>query len=118
MSELNEFKSLLQSVERIVVTGNRRGKNAAGEMLQEAVYAQTDKDRLIFKLREKKVEEIVTALRCISTVGGHCIGRGCPYYEEERIPEELRGEFGDTLEGCNVDRIGLEAADVLEMFVL
>ena len=33
-------------------------------------------------------EEIVRALRCISTAGGENACEHCPYWKEEEVPEE------------------------------
>ena len=41
-----------------------------------------------------KNEEIVRALRCISTAGGENACEHCPYWKEEEIPEEERPIYG------------------------
>ena len=62
-----------------------------------------------------KTEEIVRALRCISTAGGENACEHCPYWKEEEVPEEERPIYGaDTMHSCDVDRVGLDGADLIE----
>ena len=62
-----------------------------------------------------KNEEIVRALRCISTAGGENACEHCPYLKEEEVPEEERPIYGaDTMHSCDVDRVGLDGADLIE----
>lgn len=62
-----------------------------------------------------KNEEIVRALRCVSTAGGENACEHCPYWKEEEVPEEERPIYGaDTMHSCDVDRIGLDGADLIE----
>ena len=62
-----------------------------------------------------KNEEIVRALRCISTAGGENACEHCPYWKEETVPEEERPIYGaDTMHSCDVDRVGLDGADLIE----
>lgn len=62
-----------------------------------------------------KNEEIVRALRCISTAGGENACEHCPYWKEEKVPEEERPIYGaDTWHSCDVDRVGLDGADLIE----
>ena len=62
-----------------------------------------------------KNEEIVRALRCISTAGGENACEHCPYWKEEKVPEEVRPIYGaDTWHSCDVDRVGLDGADLIE----
>lgn len=62
-----------------------------------------------------KSEEIVRALRCISTAGGENACEHCPYWKEEEVPEEERPIYGaDTMHSCDVDRVGLDGADLIE----
>ena len=62
-----------------------------------------------------KNEEIVKALRCISTAGGENACEHCPYWKEEEVPEEERPIYGaDTMHSCDVDRVGLDGADLIE----
>lgn len=62
-----------------------------------------------------KNEEIVRALRCISTSGGENACEHCPYWKEEEVPEEERPIYGaDTWHSCDVDRVGLDGADLIE----
>lgn len=62
-----------------------------------------------------KHEEIVRALRCISTAGGENACEHCPYWKEEEVPEEERPIYGaDTMHSCDVDRVGLDGADLIE----
>lgn len=63
-----------------------------------------------------KNEEIVRALRCISTAGGENACEHCPYWKEEEVPEEERPIYGaDTMHSCDVDRVGLDGADLIEL---
>ena len=61
-------------------------------------------------------QELVNALRCVSTAGGpmgDC--KKCPFYKTEPVPEDLVGEVGLTeWSSCDVDAVGLAAADQLE----
>ena len=62
-----------------------------------------------------KNNEIVRALRCISTAGGENACEHCPYWKEEEVPEEDRPIYGaDTMHSCDVDRVGLDGADLIE----
>lgn len=62
-----------------------------------------------------KNEEIVRALRCISTAGGENACEHCRYWKEEEVPEEERPIYGaDTMHSCDVDRVGLDGADLIE----
>lgn len=62
-----------------------------------------------------KSEELVRALRCISTAGGENACEHCPYWKEEEVPEEERPIYGaDTMHSCDVDRVGLDGADLIE----
>ena len=62
-----------------------------------------------------KNEEIVKALRCISTAGGEHDCEHCPYWKEEEVPEEERPVYGaDTWHSCDVDRAGLDGAALIE----
>lgn len=62
-----------------------------------------------------KNKEIVRALRCISTAGGENACEHCPYWKEEEVPEEERPIYGaDTWHSCDVDRVGLDGADLIE----
>ena len=62
-----------------------------------------------------KNEEIVKALRCVSTAGGENACEHCSYWKEEEVPEEERPIYGaDTWHSCDVDRVGLDGADLIE----
>ena len=63
-----------------------------------------------------KNEEIVRALRCVSTAGGENACEHCPYWKEEEVPKELRPIYGgaDTMHSCDIDRVGLDGADLIE----
>ena len=62
-----------------------------------------------------KNNEIVKALRCISTAGGGHDCEQCLYWSEEKVPEEERPIYGaDTWHSCDVDRVGLDGADLIE----
>lgn len=58
-------------------------------------------------------QELVSALRCVSTAGGP-IGdcKKCPFYKTEPVPEDLAGKVNLTeWSSCDVDAVGLAAAD-------
>lgn len=58
-------------------------------------------------------QELVNALRCVSTAGGP-IGdcKKCPFYKTEPVPEDLAGKVNLTeWSSCDVDAMGLAAAD-------
>lgn len=62
-----------------------------------------------------KNEEIVRALRCVSTAGNSSDCEHCPYCMEESVPAEMRDTFGaDVYHSCDVDRVGLDGADLIE----
>ena len=62
-----------------------------------------------------KAEEIIKALRCVSTAGREDDCARCPYWREENVPEELRPVYGaDTMHSCDIDRVGLDGADEIE----
>ena len=58
-------------------------------------------------------QELVNALRCVSTAGGpmgDC--KKCPFYKTEPVPEDLAGKVNLTAwSSCDVDAVGLAAAD-------
>ena len=58
-------------------------------------------------------QELVNALRCVSTAGGpmgDC--KKCPFYKTEPVPEDLAGKVNLTeWSSCDVDAVGLSAAD-------
>ena len=58
-------------------------------------------------------QELVNALRCVSTAGGpmgDC--KKCPFYKTEPVPEDLAGKVNLTeWSSCDVDAVGLAAAD-------
>ena len=58
-------------------------------------------------------QELVNALRCVSTAGGP-IGdcKKCPFCKTEPVPEDLAGKVNLTeWSSCDVDAVGLAAAD-------
>ena len=61
-------------------------------------------------------EKIIQALRCTSTPGGlyeDCTG--CPYYRKEQLDAELKEKLGvDTWPSCDVNKVGMDAADIIE----
>lgn len=61
-------------------------------------------------------KEIVQALRCTSTPGGptgDC--EKCPYWKTEQLTAEQKEKLGvDTWTSCNIDKVGLDAADLIE----
>ena len=61
-------------------------------------------------------KEIVQALRCTSTPGGlHEDCTGCPYYRKEQLDAELKEKLGmDTWPSCDVNKVGMDAADLIE----
>ena len=65
--------------------------------------------------RASAPEAIVRALRCTSTPNEDCIGRECPFYVEEDVPEDMARELGRIQwPGCDVEAIGMAAADLIE----
>ena len=62
-----------------------------------------------------KNEEIVKALRCVSTAGSSPDCEHCPYWMEESVPAEVRDMVGeDVFHSCDIDRVGLDGADLIE----
>ena len=63
-----------------------------------------------------KPKKLVKALRCISTPGKptrDC--EMCPYYRRENLNNELKEKLGtDTWTSCDVDKVGMDAADQIE----
>ena len=61
-------------------------------------------------------EDIIRALRCISTPGGPTgDGKGCLYYRAEHLSVELKEKLGtDEWCSCDIDKIGMDAADRIE----
>lgn len=63
-----------------------------------------------------KEKEIVQALRCTSTPGGptgDC--EKCPYWKTEQLTAEQKEKLGvDTWTSCDIDKVGLDAADLIE----
>ena len=61
-------------------------------------------------------QEIVQALRCISTPGDHTSNcEQCPYWKKEQLNGRLKEKLGtDTWTNCDIDKVGLDAADLIE----
>lgn len=61
-------------------------------------------------------KEIVQELRCTSTPGSlHEDCTGCPYYRKEKLDAELKEKLGvDTWPSCDVNKVGMDAADLIE----
>ena len=61
-------------------------------------------------------KEIVQALRCTSTPGSlHEDCTGCPYYRKEQLDAELKEKLGvDTWPSCDIDKVGTDAANLIE----
>ena len=61
-------------------------------------------------------QEIVQALRCTSTPGGptgDC--EKYPYWKTEQLTAEQKEKLGvDTWPSCDVDKVGMDAADLIE----
>ena len=63
-------------------------------------------------------KQIVDGLRCAATYHGDPVCDGCPYLGTETVPDSLRGlTKNDTWDSCDVDRIALDAADLIEELV-
>ncbi len=59
--------------------------------------------------------EIIKALRCILTAGGEHDCEHCAYWKREEVPEEEQPKYGtDAWCSCDVDRVGLDGADLIE----
>lgn len=62
-----------------------------------------------------KNEEIVRALRCVSTAGGENACEHCLYWRKQEIPEEEQPVYGTaTWHSCDIDRVGLDGAALIE----
>ena len=61
-------------------------------------------------------KEIVRALRCTSTPGDHTSNcEQCPYWKKEQLNGRLKEKLGtDTWTSCDIDKVGLDAADLIE----
>ena len=61
-------------------------------------------------------KEIVQALRCTSTPGDHASNcEQCPYWKKEQLTGRLKEKLGtDAWTSCDIDKIGLDAADLIE----
>ena len=61
-------------------------------------------------------KEIVRALRCTSTPGDHTSNcEQCPYWKKEQLNGRLKEKLGtDTWTSCDVDKVGMDAADLIE----
>ena len=61
-------------------------------------------------------EEIVKALWCISTPGDHTSNcEQCPYWKKEQLNGRIKEKLGtDTWTSCDVDKVGMDAADLIE----
>lgn len=60
-----------------------------------------------------KDQELVNALRCVSSTGGPMEAcENCPFYKTEPVPEDLVKEVGvKDWSSCDVDAVGFAAAD-------
>lgn len=62
----------------------------------------------------KRAEDIVRALRCTSKPGMECDGQACAYCTVEELDEVTKQVLGkDVWTSCNVDGIGIDAADMI-----
>ena len=63
-----------------------------------------------------KEKENVRALRCTSTPGDHTSNcEQCPYWKKEQLNGRLKEKLGtDTWTSCDIDKVGLDAADLIE----
>lgn len=61
-------------------------------------------------------EDIIRALRCISTPGDHTSNcEQSPYWKKEQLNWRLKEKLGtDTWTSCDIDKVGLDAADRIE----
>lgn len=61
-------------------------------------------------------EDIIMALRCISTPGSeHEDCTGCPYFKQERLSAELQERLlVDTWPSCDCNKVCMDAADRIE----
>lgn len=63
-----------------------------------------------------KSQELVQALRCTSTPDGptgDC--EKCPYWKTEQLTAEQKEKLGvDAWTSCDVDKVGMDAADLIE----
>lgn len=75
---------------------------------------------------KKKAESIVQALRCTNTEGGGCRGPECLYCitgSEDEIGELMRelkvsrDKARELASGCDFERIGLDAAELIEQTI-
>ena len=63
-------------------------------------------------------KQIVHGLRCSATYRGDPVCDGCPYLVTETVPDSLRKlTKKNTWDICDVDRIALDAADLIEKLV-
>ena len=58
-----------------------------------------------------KPQQVAFALRCTSSTGLECIGSTCPYFKMEHLKLD---DYEGDLQSCDIDRIGFEAADLIE----
>ena len=61
-------------------------------------------------------EEIIQALRCISTPGDHTSNcEQCPYWKKEQLNGRLKEKLGtDTWTSCDVDKVGMDAKEMFK----
>lgn len=61
-------------------------------------------------------EDIIRALRCISTPGDHTSNcEQCPYWKKEQLNWRLKEKLGtDAWTSGEIDKVGLDAADRIE----
>ena len=64
----------------------------------------------------KAAKEIAWALRCISTAQDRARDcAACRYWRKETLTQEQKEKLGvDEMASCDIDRIGLDAAELLE----
>ena len=71
---------------------------------------------MITEKMRKAAKEIARALRCISTAQDRARDcAACRYWRKETLTQEQKEKLGvDEMASCDIDRIGLDAAELLE----
>lgn len=124
MSEYIEREKAISTIRGIYCEGcdNHHGVMCRACAIDDAIAvladipkADVEPVRHGIELNARTTTDVIKALRCTATAGVHGNCDSCPYWTQEELPKELWEAFGATYtECCDVDRVAMDAANLLE----